>query len=87
MFFQPMFGPTTLTHKSKFLVGCPIIGMSLFTGLDYWIHKISFPAQLQPPKAIVSAKCPYCTGSLIITPEQFQHMQCCGGLLPPSLLI
>ena len=38
------------------------IRVSLFTGLDYWTglldskftHKISFPAQLQPPKAIVS---------------------------------
>ena len=42
--------------------------VSLFTGLDYWTglldskftHKISFPAQLQPPKAIVSPHLKQC---------------------------
>ena len=46
----------------------PCCRMSLFTGLDYWTglldstftHKISFPAQLQPLKAIVSPHLKQC---------------------------
>ena len=52
---------STLSYRYKLIV-LSAKRVSLFTGLDYWTglldskftHKISFPAQLQPPKAIVS---------------------------------
>ena len=51
----------------KVVKGCPY-SLDWTTGLDYWTglldskftHKISFPAQLQPPKAIVGPQLKQC---------------------------
>ena len=67
------------------------ISVGKFTGLDYWTqftYKTSFPAQLQPPKAIVSPQCPslghqdiylvQCNLSIVATPQYQIH---CRGTL------
>ena len=71
MGFASPFGGVFISN-TKFTINFVLLEclhrVSLFTGLDYWTglldskftHKISFPVQLQPPKAIVSPHLKQC---------------------------